>query len=393
MRATRSRAQSDPANSQARRWTVDATVAVAVAAVQVGLVFAQASHHGDAVTPGDVALLVVGGLVLSGRRRYPVAVMVAAYALTLSFQATQHFDDRGGPAWLAVIVAFATAIYLRRRAAALVFLVACYVVSLWGPGVLGDGHAPSAIFALSVGAGLAALVGGAELVRLRRQQSLAIAQSRREEALRQSSEERLRLARDLHDIVAHNISVINVQANTALHLMHRQPDRAQEALTTIHEVSKQALVELRTVLGVLRDVDNEAPRSPVPGLGQLDALVERSRAAGLAVRMVEEGDPRPLPTDVDVTAYRIVQESLTNSSRHSAGGRATVRLSYGESELRIEVEDDGPTLRASHTNGSGKGITGMTERTQALGGTLQAGPRPGGGFSVRARLPLNGQRR
>jgi len=354
----------------------------------VGLVFAQAAHSDGTVTPGGVVLLVAGGLVLIARRRYPVAVMVVAYAFTLSFQATQDFGNRGGPAWIAVIVAFATAIYLRHRTAALIFLVVCYVVSLWGPTVVGEGHAPSPVFALSVGAALVAFVGVAELVRLRRQRSTAIAESRREEALRQASEERLRLARDLHDIVAHNISVINVQANTALHLMHRQPERAQEALTTIHEVSKQALVELRTVLGVLRDVDNEAPRTPVPGLGELDALFERSQAAGLAVRMIQEGERRPLPTDVDVTAYRIVQESLTNSSRHSGSGRATVRLSYGESDLCVEVDDDGPTLRSSGTNGSGKGITGMSERAQALGGTLQAGPRAGGGFLVRARLPL-----
>jgi signal transduction histidine kinase len=341
-----------------------------------------------------VALLVAGGLVLIARRKYPVTVMVVTYALTLSFQATQAFGNRGGPAWLPVIVAFATAIYLHRRSAALIFLVVCYVVSLWGPTLLGKGNNPSAVLALSVGAGLAALVGVAELARLRRQRSLAIAQSRRDEALRQSSEERLRLARDLHDIVAHNISVINVQANTALHLMHRQPERAEAALTTIHEVSKQALVELRTVLGVLRDVDNEAPRSPVPGLSDLGALLERSRAAGLAVRMIEEGERRrALPTDVDVTAYRIVQESLTNSSRHSGSGRATVRLSYGESELCVQVDDEGPTLRAGHTNGSSKGITGMSERAQALGGTLQAGPRPEGGFSVQARLPLNGNYR
>jgi signal transduction histidine kinase len=390
MEVTRSQGTSDWASPQTRRWVVDAAVAIAVAAVQVSLVFAHAAHSGGVVTSGEVVLLVAGGMVLIARRRHPVVVMVVAYALTLSFQATQDFGSRGGPAWISVIVAFGTAIYLRRRTAALIFLVVCYVVSLWGPTVIGERHAPSAVFALGVGAALAAFVGVAEFVRLRRQRSMAIAQSRREEALRQSSEERLRLARDLHDIVAHNISIINVQANTALHLMHRQPERAQEALSTIHEVSKQALVELRTVLGVLRDVDNEAPRTPVPGLSELNTLLGRSRAAGLAVRMIEEGERRPLPSDVDVTAYRIVQESLTNSSRHSGGGRATVRLSYSESELCVEVEDDGPTLRSGRTNGSGKGITGMSERARALGGTLRAGPRPGGGFSVRARLPLNG---
>jgi signal transduction histidine kinase len=372
---------------------VDAAVAIAVAALQVGLAFAQAAHSGRVVTLGEALLLAGGGLVLIARRRYPVAVMAVAYALTLSFQATQDFGGRGGPAWIAVIVAFGTAIYLRRRMAALIFLVVCYVVSLWGPTVIGEGHAPSAVFALGLGAALTAFVGGAEFVRLRRQRSLAIAQSRREEALRQAGEERMRLARDLHDIVAHNISVINVQANTALHLMHRQPERAQEALTTIHEVSKQALVELRTVLGVLRDVDNEAPRTPVPGLGGLGALVKRSRAAGLAVQIVEEGERSPLPADVDVTAYRIVQESLTNSSRHSGSGRATVRVCYGQSELCVEVDNDGPTLRSDRSDGSGKGITGMSERAQAVGGSLRAGPRPDGGFSVRALLPLNGQLR
>ena len=393
MRATRSQPESGQAGFAPRRWTVDGALAVAVAAVQVGLVLAQVSHEGAVMTPGEMVLVVAGGLVLTFRRQYPVAVMVAAYVLAVSFQATQHFGGRGGPAWLTVIAAFATAIYLRRRTAALIFLVVCYAVSLWGPALLGERHSPSAVFAVSMGAGLTAFVGGTELVRLRRQRSVALAQGRREEALRQASEERLRLARDLHDIVAHNISVINVQANTALHLMHRQPDRAEEALTTINEVSKQALVELRTVLGVLRDVDNEAPRAPVPGLAELGSLLERSRASGLAIQVVEEGERRRLPPDVDVTAYRIVQESLTNTGRHSGGALAKLRLVYGKSELCVEVENDGPTLRASRTHGSGKGITGMTERAQALGGTVEAGPRTDGGFSVRARLPLNGHGR
>src|SRR6516162_148776 len=192
---TRGRGRIDSAGSEARRWMVDAVVAIAIAAAQVGLVFAQTAHRGGVVTPGEVALLVAGGLVLVARRKYPVTVMVVTYALTLSFQATQDFGNRGGPAWLAVVVAFATAIYLHRRTAALIFLVVCYVVSMWGPTLLGEGNTPSAVSVVSVGAGLAALVGVAELARLRRQRSVAIAQSRRDEALRESSEERLRLAR------------------------------------------------------------------------------------------------------------------------------------------------------------------------------------------------------
>ena len=145
------------------------------------------------------------------------------------------------------------------------------------------------------------------------------------------------MARDLHDVVAHNISVINVQANTALHLMDRQPERARSALATINDVSKQALVELRSVLGVLRDADESAPRAPAPGLARLGDLVDNAAAAGLAVRTEQDGRQVPLPADVDLAAYRIVQEALTNSARHSGGRLATVRLGYGDGALEIEV--------------------------------------------------------
>jgi signal transduction histidine kinase len=204
----------------------------------------------------------------------------------------------------------------------------------------------------------------------------------------------MRIARDLHDVVAHNISVINVQANTALHLMDRQPERARSALTTINEVSRQALVELRSVLGVLRAVDESEPRAPTPGLARLGDLTDSAAAAGLAVRVEECGPPAPLPADVDLAAYRIVQEALTNSARHSGGTNATIRIAYGEGALEVEVDDDGalrpPARPPGQPRGTGSGIAGMTERAKALGGTLQAGPRPAGGFAVRARLPLPG---
>ena len=207
----------------------------------------------------------------------------------------------------------------------------------------------------------------------------------------------MRMARDLHDVVAHNISVINVQANTALHLMDRQPERARTALTNINEVSKQALVELRSVLGVLRDVDDMAPLAPSPGLARLGDLVNHAATAGLTVRILEEGQPVPLPADVDLAAYRIVQEALTNSARHSGGDNATVRVAYGPDALVVEINDHGTLPRPGRppvqANGSGNGITGMTERATALGGTLRAGRRPDGGFEVRAWLPLRGQGR
>ena len=205
------------------------------------------------------------------------------------------------------------------------------------------------------------------------------------------------MARDLHDVVAHNISVINVQANTALHLMDRQPERARSALTTINEVSKQALVELRSVLGVLRDVEENAPRTPSPGLARLGDLVDSAAAAGLAVHVEQAELPVPLPAEVDLAAYRIVQEALTNSVRHSGGTKATVRVGYVDGGLMIEVDDNGmprPAGRsrgraADRADGSGHGIAGMTERAKVLGGTLQAGRRPDGGYCVRAWLPAS----
>jgi signal transduction histidine kinase len=179
--------------------------------------------------------------------------------------------------------------------------------------------------------------------------------------------------------------------------MDRQPERARTALSTINDVSKQALVELRSVLGVLRDVDagygsrdGRAPRAPAPSLTRLGDLVDHAAAAGLTVRIEGDGAPAGLPADVDLSAYRIIQEALTNTARHSGGTRATVRLGYSGHGLEVAVDDDGPARPGTPgaAEGSGNGIVGMTERATALGGTLQAGPRPGGGFQVRAWLPL-----
>jgi signal transduction histidine kinase len=201
----------------------------------------------------------------------------------------------------------------------------------------------------------------------------------------------LAIARDLHDVVAHSVSVINVQANTALHLMDRQPERAREALTSIREVSGQALAEFAAVLGALRDADGAtdggAPLAPVPGVARLDELAERARSAGFEVSVAARGPVRQLPAGVDAAAYRIVQEALTNTVRHSAGRTASVLLRYGDDDLEIEVADDGAGALAARGGRAGNGLAGMAERARALGGSLDAGPRPDGGFLVQARLP------
>ncbi len=382
----------------ARSWAIDAVTAAAVISAEV-FISREATRwgHGAAhhAPPGTLAyvLLALGGAALIARRRYPVGVLVATlvsaiWAMALGASAV----------WFALIVAFFTAVLARRRAAAIASLVIGYVAAVWPPWRIGQARGATVAFALGLAAGLIFLLVIAELIRIRSQRSAALERSRTEELRRRASEERLRMARDLHDVVAHNIAVINVQANTALHLMDRQPERAAAALATINDVSKQALVELRSVLGVLRDVDSGgvtgAPRAPASGLARLGDLVENAAAAGLAVRVEEDGQPAPLPADVDLTAYRIIQESLTNSARHSGGSTATVRLGYGDRVLRVEVDDDGrpgpPAPAPALANGSGHGIAGMTERAAALGGTLEAGPRPQGGFAVRAWLPVRG---
>ncbi len=198
------------------------------------------------------------------------------------------------------------------------------------------------------------------------------------------------MARDLHDVIGHNISLINVQAGVGLDLMDTHPEQARVALAAIKASSKDALDELRTMLVALRQTGEEAPRSPTPGLARLPELIKVTRAAGLSVVTEVAGDPMPLPTPVDLAAYRIIQESLTNVARHAGPATATVRLTYERDTLVIEIADDGDTQRVNAVLpfGAGSGIPGMRERATALGGRLDAEPRPGGGFAVTARLPL-----
>jgi signal transduction histidine kinase len=239
------------------------------------------------------------------------------------------------------------------------------------------------------------LLAGAELVRGRRERTAALRLGREQEARRRAEEERLRIARELHDVLAHNISLINVQSGVALHLLDQQPEQARSALSIINEASADALREVRSVLGVLRGVDEQVPRTPTAGLAALGELVKRSAAAGVAVEVEVQGRRRPLPTSVDLAAFRIVQESLTNVARHSGADAARVKLGFDQRELTVQVDDDGVgAVRSGSANGEplgGNGIAGMRERAVALGGVLDAGARGGRGFRVAARLPLEGE--
>ena len=222
----------------------------------------------------------------------------------------------------------------------------------------------------------------AELVRSRRDTFRERARAEEEERQRVAGEQRLELAQELHDVLAHHISLINVQAGVALHLIDDQPERARPALAEIKAASREALRELRGALDILRR-GVEAPRPPAPRLAELDRLVATVAASGLDVTLDDGDRPDDLPAAVELAAYRIVQEALTNVSRHAAADSATVTVRYGD-ELTVEIVDDGVGGAAR----AGNGITGMRERAAALGGDVDAGPAPGGGFRVGARLPV-----
>ncbi len=333
-----------------------------------------------------VFLLAAGPAALFLRHRYPAAVLGFVLATTLGYML---LDYPRGPVFLALIVAFVTAVRSGRRAAAIGFLVIGYGSFLWLPYLVGTERAPSLSEALGLAAWLLVLFTVSEIARSRRERALEEARTREAEALRRASEERLRIARELHDVLAHNISLINVQASVALHLSEDLPEQARGALTAIKQASSDALGELRSVLDILRQGHEHAPRSPTSGLARLDDLVAKTEAAGLQVSKRVEGMPRPLPPRVDLAAFRIVQEALTNIARHAGGAQATIQIVYGERELTIQVDDNGRGASGEAFSGGGKGISGMRERAAALDGELEAGALSEGGFRVRARLPLN----
>jgi signal transduction histidine kinase len=320
-------------------------------------------------TAGAIATIVV----THARSPYPIVVALAAYTAATRFDRT--------PAWTASIVS-------------VVLLVLAGIVSS------GDYLGNIVIIQPIAWIGMATAAGDA--VRIRRayvaeveERARRAEQTRDEVAARRVAEERLRIARELHDLVAHRIAVINVHAGVAGHLVRTQPEDAAEAIEHVRAASRSVLGELSTLLGVLRSSeDSPAPTEPTPRLAHLEELVESFTAAGLTIEVVSAGRADPLTDAVDLAAYRIIQESLTNVRRHSRGSHATIRLTHKPDAVLIEVHSpDGERSPADAlgTNVSaGHGIVGMRERAASVGGTLRASPRPGGGFLVSAVLPRRG---
>jgi signal transduction histidine kinase len=390
---------ADPASPEAPArgrpwgsWWVDVVPAVVVAVLQLGGT-AGAGHNQPETWSLDalsVALLLIGPAGLLVRRRLPEVSLALAFAGALGFPLTQPDGPNGPagyPAWLFAIV---YAIVAGRRRLAWASLAAGYLAFQFLPALVTDEPWSGVGEALGVGAWLLVIGTVAEIVRIRRERRAELAHVQAEEARRRASEERLLIARELHDVLAHNISLINVQAGVALHLLDERPDQARPALTAIKGASKEALGELRSVLDVLRRSEDgaTAPRAPTAGLRDLPGLVERTRTAGLDVTLDVSGEARPVPAGVDLAAFRIVQEALTNVVRHAGTSGARVRLDYGDDQLTVQVDDDGAGAAVPPSEGGGRGIDGMRERVQALSGSFEAGPRPGRGFRVRARFPI-----
>ncbi|MFF2190391.1 sensor histidine kinase [Streptomyces sp. NPDC058155] len=334
-------------------------------------------------------LLLAGPALLVLRHRYPV---LCVFGVALSAALYLGAGYPYGPIFLTVAVACFAAIVSGHRAAAWWAIGLLWVSHLLVGHLLyrhlppsGDVGAPWGPEA-GVAAWVVAVLAGSELVRVRREQWIHARAERAAAEARRADEERLRIARELHDVLAHSISVINVQAGVGLALLDSDPEQARTALTTIKAASKEALGEVRQVLDTLR-TSGDAPRAPAPGLDRLPELVEQAAAAGLTVGIETLGERVALAPGADLAAFRIVQEALTNVVRHSGSRTAHVQVGYGAGLLTLRVDDEGPAT-GDEAGGSGNGLVGMRERAAALGGTIEAGPRPDGGFRVQAALPL-----
>ncbi|MEU9226563.1 histidine kinase [Streptomyces massasporeus] len=385
--------------AKAHPLAMDAVLAAAVLVCMVAGSFVEPRHR-DSVnwvlrTPDLLSLLLMtlGAAALVFRRRAPMAVL--ALTGTLSVIESVTGDPRTPVAMSAVIALYTVASTTDRPTTWRVGLLTMTVLT---GAAMAAGPLPwyaqenLGIFAWT---GIGATAGDAvrsrrAFVQAIRERAERAERTREEEARRRVAEERLRIARDLHDVVAHHIALVNVQAGVAAHVMDKRPDQAKEALAHVREASRSALNELRATVGLLRQSgDPEAPTEPAPGLDRLDELTGTFRSAGLHVEVARADHGTTLPAAVDLAAYRIIQEALTNVQKHAGPqAKAEVSVVHVGPNVEITVLDDGSGENETQGSGGGHGLLGMRERVSALRGTLTTGPRYGGGFRVHAILPL-----
>jgi signal transduction histidine kinase len=354
-------------------------------------------HHHPIPQPSAALLLVtLASVVLIWRNRWPFAVLAVSTAAVVAYTLLGYVNGAALLAPAAAAYALATNVSVLRALAGSAAALAALLISTATNNPFGSSTGGSVVVLPVLFA--AASLGGIA-VSNRRAFVGSIQARADDEARRRIDEERLRIARELHDVVAHTMSTINVQASAAAMVLRDRPDAAAESLQAIRTASKNGLRELRAILNVLRQADDAEPTAPAPSLAELDALIAGANQAGLPTTLTVSGEPAPLPVGVDLAAYRIVQESLTNAIRHAGPASATVSLTYLNSRLLIEVADTGRGLPVSNAKDAaadnpapqGHGLVGMRERAAAAGGTFEAGPGQSGGFLVSAALPLGRQ--
>lgn len=335
-----------------------------------------------AVDAVAVLLALAGPLVLLlWRRLGPLSPWLVA-GVTIAYLARAY---PYGPVFVSLAVALVVSVISGHRATA--WLVAAAVlVAHFAIVATREGQRWSWPAALGVGAWTLLVLAAAELVRVRRDQAIARRAARVERARHQAGEERLLIAQELHDVIAHHLSLINVQAGVALHLVDRKPEQTEPALVAIKDASKEALAGLRSLVDLLRDEQQAAPRAPTARLSSIDDLVERAGHAGLTMHKSVAGGERTLPDAVEIAAVRIVQEAVTNVIRHAHARRADVHLGYGADVFTVAVDDDGRGVPGDLAEGNG--LRGMRERAHALGGELRVAASKLGGLRVEATLPL-----
>ena len=381
-----------------RRWLNAAGVAL-VTVLAVAGAWAEANpvhHYGGlhlAAHPPLAAylLLAVPALALIWRNSRPVEVLALTVAGAAGWAVLGQIDGAAlvpvivAVYWVALTRAWRTAVAAGLAGAAVIFVAE----GLAGPfGWFGGPNATMWPELLAAGAAGGYVAARRQWLAAERDRAARAGQAREQETRRRVDAERMRIARELHDVVAHSMAMINVQATAAAMQLATDPASAAEAIQAIRAASKSGLRELRAILQVLRQADGPGPAVAVPDLRAIAALAEATTAAGTPATLEPAGLPVPLPPPVALAAYRIVQESLTNVVRHAGRAAATVSLRQDSGYLHVDVINDGGTTPAAFSGGTGAGLAGMAERAAALGGTLNAGPRPGGGFAVHARLPM-----
>jgi signal transduction histidine kinase len=366
------------------RWVrIGAQVAILEVVVVLGTLFAARFHPNSRPLDGiafGLGVLAAGTIGLTWR--WPAGAVGIALASVLAYHWRGYAPAAIDLALMVVLFKAATPQRPWRSIALGGAVVLGYttVGALTPGGISPEGLLLGTLAVLaSLGLGFA-VVGQRTYVRAKRE----------EETQRRVTEERLRIARELHDVVSHSISTINVQAGVAAHVMGGRPEQAREALLAIKQTSKEALRELRGILQVLRQVDDVEPRGPAPGLAQLDILVKTASEAGVPTKTSILGTARPLPAAIDLAAYRIIQESLTNVVRHAGRASAEVTVAYEPSRIVIDVSDNGRGPIPGNGDAGGHGIAGIRERVGAAGGGIEVGPRDGRGFRLRAWLPTSG---